>query len=127
MIPVPNDKKKVLLVDDDPTVLSAMKVVLRSRYELICVGDAETALTTMQSDKFDLYILDIKMPKHDGYWLYRAVRATGDMTRILFNSAYQNVLPPDDLKGALVRTQSLAKSGNAREFVEAVTLALAQP
>lgn len=58
---------KILLVDDEPKLLLLVKSRLEaSGYEVITAADGEEALSKITSEKPDLLILDIMMPKIDG-------------------------------------------------------------
>lgn len=60
--------KKILVVDDDPHIVSLIKSRFEAnRYEVITANDGEECIEKILSDKPDLVILDIMMPKVDGY------------------------------------------------------------
>ncbi len=60
--------KKILVVDDDPHIVSLIKSRFEAnRYEVITANDGEECIEKILSDKPDLIILDIMMPKVDGY------------------------------------------------------------
>lgn len=60
--------KKILVVDDDPNIVKLVKSRLEAnKYEVIIAYDGEECMQKILSDKPDLIILDILMPKADGY------------------------------------------------------------
>lgn len=60
--------KKILVVDDDPNIVKLIKSRLEAnKYEVIVAYDGEECMQKIVSDKPDLIILDILMPKADGY------------------------------------------------------------
>lgn len=60
--------KKILVVDDDPHIVSLIKTRFEAnKYEVITAQDGEECLERILADKPDLVILDIMMPKVDGY------------------------------------------------------------
>ena len=62
------DKLKILLVDDDRDFLKAVKIALdNDGFEVITAHDGEEGLTKARGTKPDLIILDVMMPKRDGY------------------------------------------------------------
>lgn len=68
--------ERVLLVDDDPTFLEIMTHVLRAEgRELITAADGEEGLAEARKKTPDLIILDIKMPRMDGFTLIRHLRS----------------------------------------------------
>lgn len=61
-------KKKILVADDDPNIVKLIKARLEANnYEVITAGDGEECLQKLSSEKPDLLILDVLMPKADGY------------------------------------------------------------
>jgi two-component system alkaline phosphatase synthesis response regulator PhoP len=66
---------KVLLVDDDPDVLMTMGDVLESRgYEVVTARDGEEALENLIEEKPDLMILDLLMPRMDGFEVFKTLQ-----------------------------------------------------
>lgn len=61
-------KAKILLVDDDPDILEAMSTVLLvHEYTVVTARDGHEGLAKLRSEKPDLMILDLMMPKMDGF------------------------------------------------------------
>lgn len=61
-------KAKILIVDDDPDILTAIGAVLEARdYEVVTAPDGEEGLVKLRDYKPDLMILDLLMPKMDGF------------------------------------------------------------
>ncbi len=82
-------KKVILLVDDDPSILNAFKLLFEGKYELVCVERAEDALYILKQRKeFNLIILDYRLPDLDGIELFKKIRKEDRVTPILFISAY---------------------------------------
>ncbi|MDP3921660.1 MAG: response regulator [Candidatus Omnitrophota bacterium] len=60
--------KKILIVDDEPTILKLIASRLQAHgYETITASDGQEGLSRARADKPDLIILDVMMPKMDGY------------------------------------------------------------
>lgn len=58
---------KILAIDDDPMFLRSLKrVLINTPYHLSTLTDPEQALATMEGGRFDLVLLDLKMPGRDG-------------------------------------------------------------
>ena len=67
---------RILVIDDDEWILRMVTTVLRSeRYEVITAGDGEEGLATAQSSRPDLVLLDVMMPKMDGFEACRRLKA----------------------------------------------------
>lgn len=61
-------KAKILIVDDDPDILTAIGAVLEARdYEVVTAPDGEEGLVKLRDEKPNLMILDLLMPKMDGF------------------------------------------------------------
>jgi len=61
-------KRKILIVDDDPDILAAIGAVLEARnYEVATARDGEEGLAELKEEKPDLMILDLLMPRKDGF------------------------------------------------------------
>jgi two-component system alkaline phosphatase synthesis response regulator PhoP len=61
-------KRKILIVDDDPDILAAIGAVLEARnYEIATARDGEEGLARLKKEKPDLMILDLLMPRKDGF------------------------------------------------------------
>jgi DNA-binding response OmpR family regulator len=80
-------RPRVLCVDNDED--SRMMVITLLRNALIeakAVGTAAQALSSIQAERFDLYLLDSRLPDLDGFELCRRMRAFDPDTPILFFS-----------------------------------------
>jgi DNA-binding response OmpR family regulator len=59
---------KILVVDDDPDILDAVTMILESQgYEVSTARDGIEGLATLKAENPDLMILDLMMPKMDGF------------------------------------------------------------
>jgi DNA-binding response OmpR family regulator len=61
-------QQKILVVDDDPDILEALSMILESQgYQVVTARDGIEALANLKAEKPDLMILDLLMPKMDGF------------------------------------------------------------
>ena len=91
------------MVDDDKNTRLLLRAVLEAEnYTVITAGNGVEALEIMDREHIDLVVLDIMMPKMDGYELTEALRSADNNLPILMVSARQ--LPEDKHKGFLVGT-----------------------
>ncbi len=59
---------KILVIDDDPDILDALSMILESKgYEMVTAQDGIEGLASLKAEKPDLIILDLLMPKMDGF------------------------------------------------------------
>jgi len=69
-------RKKVLIVDDDQSVLLLTEKILTAEgYNVLTLNSSKYALRTIKTEKPDLVILDIIMPSKDGYKLCEEIKA----------------------------------------------------
>jgi two-component system alkaline phosphatase synthesis response regulator PhoP len=67
---------KILVVDDEPTIVRLMEFILaRQGHEMLVAVNGEEALEKIRDHAPDLVLLDIMMPRIDGYEVARQVRA----------------------------------------------------
>ena len=82
-----NCRARVLCVDDDEDSREMLCLLLRSsRIEAKAVATAAQALTSLQIERFDLYLLDAWLPDLDGFELCRRIRQLLPHAPILFFS-----------------------------------------
>ncbi|MBM3248607.1 MAG: response regulator [Candidatus Omnitrophica bacterium] len=68
-------KKRILLVDDEPDVVKIVKFRLEENdYEVLVATDGQEALEKARKEKPDLIILDLMLPKMDGYKVCRMLK-----------------------------------------------------
>jgi CheY-like chemotaxis protein len=83
-----NNAKKVMVVDDEPDVISVLEIVLEENgFEVDSFTDPIAALKNYRVGIYDLLILDIKMPKMDGFELYDEIKKIDDNAKICFLTA----------------------------------------
>ena len=70
-----NNRFKILIVDDVPKNIQVAASILQSdSYHMAFAQDGPTALSQVESNRFDLILLDIMMPQMDGYEVCRRIR-----------------------------------------------------
>ncbi len=93
----------ILVVDDDKNTRLLFKAVLQAQnYTVFTAENGEEALALMDREHIDLVVLDIMMPKMDGYEFTKLLRQSNNSLPILMVSAKQ--LPADKQQGFLVGT-----------------------
>ena len=77
----------ICVVEDDPDIAHILTTYLeRERLRVVCAADGETALLQHRSLKPDLLLLDVNIPKQDGFSVLAEVRRRGD-TPVIFTTA----------------------------------------
>jgi DNA-binding response OmpR family regulator len=83
-------KIKILVVDDEPNILMSIEYILDMEgYEVHTARDGEEALSVAECIRPDLILLDVSMPRKDGYEVCRILREREDMagTKVIMLTA----------------------------------------
>jgi len=92
------ENNKILLVEDDPNFGTVLKDYLSlNDYKVTLAKDGLEGLIMFKNDDFDLCILDVMMPRKDGFSLAKDIRATNSEVPIIFLTA--RTMKEDVLKG----------------------------
>jgi DNA-binding response OmpR family regulator len=79
---------RILVVEDEPGIAMALEDDLtREGYEATVVGDGDTAVRRASGESFDLILLDIMLPRKDGFEVCRELRRAGIRTPIILLTA----------------------------------------
>lgn len=89
-------KNKILIVDDNPETIKILGEALKQSYDVVIATNGEKALAMVEEAPPDLILLDIEMPKMDGYEVCRRIKSNGHTHHIpiIFISAVE-----DETKG----------------------------
>jgi two-component system, OmpR family, alkaline phosphatase synthesis response regulator PhoP len=122
-------KGKILVVDDEIYIVHILDFSLGMEgYEVITALDGEQALERMKAEKPDLVVLDIMMPKLDGYEVCKSIKsnpATKQTPVILLSAKGRNV---DQKLGFDVGADDyITKPFSPRKLVERINQLLGQP
>jgi DNA-binding response OmpR family regulator len=83
-----NGKKKILIVEDDESITLGLEMNLRAEgYEVAVAVDGESGLLRAVEDGFDLIVLDVMLPKVNGFEVLRALREKNKTVPIVMLSA----------------------------------------
>ena len=90
--------KRILVVEDDPAVVIGLSDFVRSLgYEVLIARDGEQALTLFRSERPDLVLLDLVLPKRSGSDVCRTIRGEGYTTPVIMVTAKSQ--PQDRVAG----------------------------
>jgi two-component system, OmpR family, response regulator ChvI len=87
-----NDKQKILIVDDEPDITTALKMYLETQgFHVDAYTDPANALARFKAGFYHLLILDIKMPEMNGFELYKEIKKKDDTIKVFFLTALSDM------------------------------------
>ncbi len=133
---------KILIVDDEPPIIDMLRYNLeRGNYEVLVAWDGEEAVQKAGSERPDLIILDLMLPKLDGLEVCRAVRRERDVPIIMLTArddeidrvvglelgADDYVVKPFSMRELMVRVRNVLRRAAPRPAEPEVELSCAGP
>ena len=86
----PTQKARILVVDDEPDITTVMKRALeKSGYRVDAFNKPEQALSNFSNGCYDLLIIDVRMPKINGFQLYREIRKKDSKVKACFMTSFE--------------------------------------
>ena len=104
--------KKVLIVDDDRLNLTLLQIgLLHKDYEVFMAQNGEEALQAVKTQKPDIIVLDIQMPKMNGYEFLKELQALPEgkipIIMLTANEHMQDVFLTEGVRGYMVKPVNL--------------------
>ena len=119
---------KILVVDDEPNIVLSLEFLMQQAgFQVRTASDGEAALAAIAAEQPDLMLLDVMMPRKNGYEVCQAVRANPDWKgiRIIMLTAKGREVERE--KGlALGADDYITKPFSTQEVVERVRELLAE-
>lgn len=114
--------KKVLIVEDEPTIRKTFSVLLQDRYRVVAVESPREALQRFRKAKIDLIITDLRLPEMSGLDLIEQFRASGYEGDVILISGYPEDVDTDILLDLSIgyffsKPLDLDELNNAIEYV----------
>jgi two-component system, OmpR family, response regulator ChvI len=86
-----NNPRKILIVDDEPDITSTFDMILEMNgFEVDSYNDPLLALSNFKPNSYGLALLDIRMPKMDGFELYKKIRDIDSKIEVCFITAFED-------------------------------------
>jgi len=114
----------VILVDDDETILRSLRIALSGKYMVRTCNKPVRGVIEVRTYQPDLVLLDIRMPEHDGFWVYSEIRKFNTDVPIIFNSAYQDRVGGTDVQDVYKPFAYLPKSGRLDDILDTFARAI---
>ena len=121
--------RSVLVVDDEPNIVLSLEFLMKqANYEVRVARDGEAALAEIEQAPPDLVLLDVMMPKRDGFDVCQAVRANPalkDVRIIMLTAKGRDIEREKGL--ALGADDYITKPFSTREVLDRVKTYLDEP
>jgi two-component system, OmpR family, response regulator ChvI len=86
-----NNPRKILILDDEPDITSAFDMILEMNgFEVDTYNDPLLALSNFKPNSYSLALLDIRMPKMNGFELYKKMQAIDNKINVCFITAFED-------------------------------------
>ena len=86
------DRRNVLIVDDEPNAVRVLSVILKEEgYHVLESMDVDSAIDVIQNKDVDAVITDLKMPARDGFQLFQYISEHHPDIPVVFLTAYGTV------------------------------------
>ena len=123
-------ESKILIVDDDQNICELLRLYLqKDGFETVVAGDGDAALTMLQTEKPDLILLDIMLPKMDGWQVCREIRKTSSVPIIMLTAKSETfdkvlglelgaddyVAKPFDTKEVVARVKAVLRRSSSED------------
>ncbi len=114
--------KSVLVVEDEPNIVLSLEFLMKQAgYTVHVVNDGEQALRAVEKSPPDLILLDVMIPKRDGYDVCQTIRANPDWKNIRIIMLTAKGREAEKEKGlALGADDYITKPFSTRELTERV-------
>ena len=100
-----NQKLSILIVDDHPGMCRTLKDILEAeKYKVVSVFSGKAAISICEKQRFDVILLDFRMPDLNGVEIYLRIKNYTKGTRIIMMSAYSD----DELKEKVLQLGDIA-------------------
>src|ERR1041385_8941730 len=117
----------ILVVDDDSQVLELfVRILTRANYPVLAADSGHVALQILDKNPVELVVLDLNMPRPDGFEILKALRSKHSNLKVLVISGFVSgeLLKASELFGA---TASLSKADAPNQLLKTVNRLIGSP
>jgi len=121
--------KQILIVDDEPNIVISLEFLMkREGFAVAVARDGEEGLNAIRALHPDLVVLDVMMPKRNGFEVLEAVRADPDLAGVRIVMLTAMGRPAENKKGLELGADAyMPKPFSTRELVDKVKALLEEP
>lgn len=114
-------KGKILVIDDEDIIrISCLRVLAPEDYEVKTAGNGPDGLKMLEEEKFDLVLVDLKMPGMDGIEVQKEIKERWPETKVLIITGYQSIDPETIEAERLIASDYIGKSFTPDTLIAAV-------
>jgi DNA-binding response OmpR family regulator len=107
-----SNRKKILLVDDEHDITFTLRTILeKGGFEVVSLNDPILALQSFKPHFYDLLVLDVRMPRMNGFELYQQLRKKDSRVKVCFLTALTDFMEYEQYK------KDVFPKSNERYFV----------
>jgi DNA-binding response OmpR family regulator len=107
-----NRNTRILLVDDEYDIALTFKIGLEdSGFVVDSFTDPSSALLNFKTNSYDLLLLDVKMPKIDGFELCRQMKKIDDKVKVCFMTAF-------DVRKSDLKVDPTIFNNNSKQIIQ---------
>jgi CheY-like chemotaxis protein len=118
-----NDRKKILIVEDEPMSVMVIERILKGyEFDLVIAVDGLDAIEKFKANVIDLVIMDLYMPKMDGFEASKRIKALSKDTPIIVIST--TLIGEEELKRDIGIDYLLSKPLNVNKFKDFIHMLL---
>ncbi len=112
-------QKKILIIEDDPSISKMISSRLEKEgFQMVAAMDGEEGFQKIQTESPDLIILDIMLPKRDGFWVLEEMKVSAEARKDIPVVVLSNLGQPKDI--------DLAMKLGAKEYLVKTDFSLAK-
>ena len=83
---------RILVVDNEPDLVSAFKIGLEDNgFVVDTINDPQLAISNFKTDLYDLLLIDIGIPKMNGFEFYKEIRKIDDKVKACFSKLLKHI------------------------------------
>ena len=83
-------KKRILVCDDEEGIRESLKLILEKDYDIFFAESGDEAIEKSKTNKADIVILDIKMPKKDGLETLKELKKLNPSSKVIIATGYKS-------------------------------------